>query len=88
MALRTFNATRAETGGPFESVEKAAAWAFDHLAMNPLSDRDGIVATVKEDIAEDGRAMISEESGRCFEEDVVIFDDERHEPDEEGYIEW
>lgn len=82
--IRAYNALRDTHGGPFASGEDAYEWATKNLP----DVRTPLVNVLKE-LAEDGRAMVCEKNqDQCVSEDVVIFDDERHEMDEDGCIEW
>lgn len=83
MALRAFNATRCTRGGPFQSVTSALAWATNNLTRM-AADSDEVAS----ELEAFGRCMVSDGQDAMFAEDVVIFDDQRFEPDEDGQIEW
>ncbi len=83
MALRAFNATRCTRGGPFQSVTSALTWAADNLTKMAAKSHE-----VASELETFGRCMVSDGQDAMFAEDVVIFDDRRFEPDENGQIEW
>lgn len=82
--IRAFNATQEVVGGPFKSFSKAVEWAKEHLPDGAHID----IKELKKAFKDEGIVSIDEDPSKSFAEDVVIFDDERHEMDEEGYVDW
>ena len=84
--IRAFNASRATIGGPFSDFEAAFQWAVKNLPMY----RNQTFSTCEKNFIDQGRVCIMEAGGEnmSFAEDVVIFDDNRFPPDEDGYIDW
>lgn len=81
---RAFNATQGIVGGPFKSFSMAVSWAKKHLPGTPHVN----IKELAKDFKDEGIVSIDEDPSKSFAEDVVIFDDERHEMDEEGYVDW
>lgn len=90
MKLLAYNTVQETHGGPFDSFREAFKWAEENLPGGIPAHKLEMIDEYEEELLEDGRTMVGTVccGDRCCEEDVVIFDAERHEPDEDGYIEW
>lgn len=84
---RAFNAVRETKGGPFQTMEEAVFWSLMNLPILPELEETSR-KRIESELAENGIVMISETQSKTVAEDVVIYDEERHVPDEEGYIDW